>query len=94
MKVFHVHVDASGIALGAVLTDPREGDIDHLVSFVSKKPPSAECNYSTTKQEGLEMVYALQKYRHYLLGGHFKMLSDHSTLKYLVNGPVLGGEDL
>ena len=37
------------------------------------------------------MVYALQKYYHYLLGGHFKMYTDHSVLKYLVNKPVLGG---
>ena len=38
------------------------------------------------------MVYALQKFRHYLLGAHFKMFTDHSTLKYLVNKPVLGGK--
>ena len=38
------------------------------------------------------MVYALQKFRHYLFGGHFKMLTNHSTLKYLVNKPVLGGK--
>jgi hypothetical protein len=37
------------------------------------------------------MVYALQKFIHYLLGKHFKMFIDHSTLKYLVNKPVLGG---
>jgi hypothetical protein len=37
------------------------------------------------------MVYALQKFRNYLLGQHFKMFTDHSTLKYLVNEPVLGG---
>jgi hypothetical protein len=37
------------------------------------------------------MVYALQKFHHYLLGGHFKMFTDHSALKYLVNKPVLGG---
>jgi hypothetical protein len=37
------------------------------------------------------MVYALQKFIHYLLGKHFKMFTDHSTLKYLVNKPVLGG---
>ena len=37
------------------------------------------------------MVYALQKFRHYLLGSHFKMFTDHSALKYLVNNPVLGG---
>ena len=37
------------------------------------------------------MVYALQKFRNYLLGAFFKMFTDHSTLKYLVNKPVLGG---
>ena len=37
------------------------------------------------------MVYVLQNFRHYVLGKHFKMFIDHSTLKYLVNKPVLGG---
>jgi hypothetical protein len=32
-KEFHVHVDASSIALGAVLAQPREGDINHPLSF-------------------------------------------------------------
>jgi hypothetical protein len=36
------------------------------------------------------MVYALHKFRPYLLGKHFKMFTDHSALKYLVNKPVLG----
>jgi hypothetical protein len=37
------------------------------------------------------MVYVLQKFRHYLLGKHFRMLIDHSALKYLINKLVLGG---
>jgi hypothetical protein len=37
------------------------------------------------------MVYALQKFRHYFLGGHFKLFTDHSILMYLVNKPVLEG---
>jgi hypothetical protein len=37
------------------------------------------------------MVYALQKFRHYLLGKHFNIFTDHSALKYLVNKPVLEG---
>jgi hypothetical protein len=37
------------------------------------------------------MVYALHKFRHYLLGKHFKMFTNHSTLKYLVNKPMLWG---
>jgi hypothetical protein len=40
------------------------------------------------------MGYALHKFKRYLLGKHFKMFTDHSALKYLVNNPVLGGEDL
>ena len=45
------------------------------------------------KREGLAMVYVLQKFRHYLLGGNFKMFTDHSALKYnLVNKPVLEGK--
>ena len=34
-KEFHVHVDASSMALGVVLTQPREGDIDHPIAFAS-----------------------------------------------------------
>jgi hypothetical protein len=34
-KEFHVHVDASYIALGAVLAQPGEGDIDHLLPFLA-----------------------------------------------------------
>ena len=93
-RPFHVHVDASSIALGIVLTQPRDGGIDHPIAFASMKLSSVERNYTTIEREGLAMVYALHKFIHYLLGSHFKMFTDHSTLKYLVNKPVLGGEDL
>jgi hypothetical protein len=38
------------------------------------------------------MVYALHKFKHYLLGQHFKMFTNHSSLKYMVNEPILGVE--
>jgi hypothetical protein len=91
-KIFHVHVDASPIALGVILAQPGEGGIDHPISFASKKLSLVERNYTTIEREGLAMVYALQKFRHYLLGSHFKMFTNHSTLKYLLNKPVLGGK--
>jgi hypothetical protein len=55
------------------------------IYFASRKLPQAERNYTTTEREGLDMIYALQKFIHYLLGSHFKFFTDHSTLKYLVN---------
>jgi hypothetical protein len=90
-KKFHVHVDASSIALGVVLAQLGIGDIDHSLSFSRRKLSTIEINYTTTEREGLAMVYAVQKFHHYLLGGHFKMFTNHSMLKYLVNKPVLGG---
>ena len=91
---FHVHVDASCIVLGVVLMWEGVEGIDHLIMFPSRWLSKAEKNYSTTEHEGLIMVYALHKYRHYLLGGHFKMYTDHSALKYMVNKPMLGGPHL
>jgi hypothetical protein len=86
-----VHVDASAIALGAILVQPGEGYLDHLIAFASRKLSELDQNYNTTEIEGLAMVYALQKFKHYLLRKHFKMFTDHSTLKYLVKKLALGG---
>jgi len=84
-------VDASSIVLGAVLAQPGEGEIDHPIAFASRKLSTNKNNYTTTEGEGLAMVYALQKFKHYLLGSHLKMYTDHSTLRYLVKKLVLGG---
>jgi hypothetical protein len=89
-KEFHVHVDASSIVLGAVLAQPGVGDIDHPLAFSSRNLSTTEINYTTTEREGLAMVYALQKFRHYVLGGNFKMFTDQSALKYLFNNLVFG----
>ena len=68
--------------------------MDHPIAFASRKLSKAKINYSTTEHEGLAMVYALEKFRNYLLGGHFRMYTYYFSLKYLVNKPVLGGEDI
>jgi hypothetical protein len=90
-KEFHVYVDASSIALGTMLAQPGVVDIEHLLAFSRRKLSTTEINYTTIEREGITMVYALQKFQHYLLGGHFRMFTDHSALKYLVKKPVLGG---
>jgi hypothetical protein len=64
---FHVHIDASVIALGAIMAQPWEGNLDHLVYFANRNLSQAQCNYPTTEMEGLTMVSSLQKFRHYLL---------------------------
>jgi hypothetical protein len=89
-KEFHVHVDAYSIVLGVTLAQLGEGDIDRPLDFSSRKLSTIDINYTIIEREGLAMVYALYKFHHYLLGGHFKMFTNHSALKYLVNNPLLG----
>ena len=89
---FDVHVDSLSVALGMILTHPGEILIDHPISFTNTKLSTAEKNDTMMERECLTMVYVLQKFRHYLLGGNFKMYTNHFALKYLVNNPLLGGE--
>jgi hypothetical protein len=58
-KIFHEHADASTIALGAILAQPREGDLYHPIAFARRKLLESEKNYNTTEREGLAIVYAL-----------------------------------
>ncbi len=53
----------------------------------SKLFNNAKQNYSTTKRKTLAMVFALHKFRHYLLGNKFVYYVDHIALIYLLNKP-------
>jgi hypothetical protein len=90
-KEFHVHVDASSIALGTILSHLGEGDIYHPISFSSRLLSTTKNNYTTTERGGLEMVYAMQKFIYCLLGSHFKMYTENYSLRYFVKNKCWGG---
>jgi hypothetical protein len=52
--------------------------------YSSKLLNSTERNYTTIEREALAMVYALHKFRHYLLGNIFTFFLDHMALVYLL----------
>ena len=85
-----MHIDASAIAVGAILSQPYD-EVDHPTSYASRKLNSAERNYSTMEHEALGMVFSLKKFRHYLLANPFTFYTDHQALKYLVNKPLHHG---
>ena len=87
MTKFRVHIDASGLAIGAILTHPGDDGMEYPIVYSSRKLNKAEINYSTTEREALGMVFALQKYRDYLLANPFIFYTGHQALKYLVSKP-------
>ena len=55
------------------------------ISNGSRQLNSAEKNYTTTKREGLGMIYAVKKFCHYLFANKLVFFTDHQALLYLVN---------
>ncbi|MCO5604555.1 hypothetical protein L7F22_058722 [Adiantum nelumboides] len=90
-KIFHIHVDASNFAIGCILAQPGDGNIDFPISYASRQLNVATKNYTTTEREGPRMVYVVKKYRHYLLANKFVFFVDHQVLLYLVNKPCNTG---
>ena len=80
---FEVMCDASDLAVGVVLEQRAEGK-PYVVYFASKTLNEAQRNYTTTEKELLAVVYALDKFRVYLIGSDIIIFIDHSTLKYLL----------
>jgi hypothetical protein len=79
---FEIMCDASDYAVGAVLGQRIE-KLPHVIYYASKTLNDAQLNYSTTEKELLAVVFALDKFRSYLLGSKIIIFSDHAALKYL-----------
>ena len=80
---FEVMCDASDLTIRAVLGQREEGK-PYVVYYASKTLNEAWRNYTTTEKELLAMVYALDKFRAYLVGSDIVIFTDHSALKYLL----------
>lgn len=78
-NTFHLHTDASGYAIGAVLSN----DNGKPIAYASKTLNQAETNYPTIEKELLALVWAIRHFRPYLYGRKFIVHTDHRPLVYL-----------
>src|ERR1043165_1128049 len=81
---FEIYCDASWQGLGCILMQDR-----HVVAYASRQLRPHEENYPTHDLELAAVVHALKTWRHYLLGNHTEIYSDHQSLKYIFTQPEL-----
>ena len=72
--------DASSVVVGAALLQPGPDGVLQPVAYASRILNNAEQDYSQIERESLAVVFGVTKYRQYLLGRHFKLLTDHKPL--------------
>ena len=76
--------DASDHAIGAVLGQ-KVDKAPLVIYYASRTLYDAQLNYTTTEKELLAIIFALEKFRSYLLGSKVIVYTDHAALKYLLS---------
>ncbi|CAA7018645.1 unnamed protein product [Microthlaspi erraticum] len=83
-KVFQVECDASGVGIGAVLSQEKRP-----IAFFSEKLSEARQRWSTYDQEFYAVFRALRQWEHYLIQREFILFTDHQALKFLHSQKVI-----
>lgn len=78
-KPFIVETDACSYGIGAVLMQEN-----HPLAYISRHLKGKQLHLSIYEKELLAVVFAVQKWRHYLLPQHFIIKTDQRSLKYLL----------
>ena len=81
-KPFTVATDASDFHMGAVLLQRHEGELKPI-EWASQTLKKAEINYPISEKELLAVVWALAKWRVFLLRREFTLLTDHKMIENL-----------
>lgn len=83
-KPFVLQTDASDQGIGGVLVQ-GSGDEEKAVAYFSQKLSPTQQKYQTTEKECLAVLVGIEKFRPYLEGTHFTVVTDHASLQWLQN---------
>lgn len=88
---FYIQCDASSTGVGSVLFQRDENGNENPLAFMSKKLDARQRNYSVTELECYAAVLSVKKFRAYVEGHPFTIITDHSSLKWLMGQKDLSG---
>lgn len=81
---FIIQCDASDYGVGAILYQDCDG-LEHPIAYASKALTKTQKNYSVTEKELWAVIFGIEKFRGYVMGTEFTVVTDHASLKWLSN---------
>lgn len=81
---FIIQCDASDSGLGGILLQKYNNE-EYVIAFASRSLSKSERNYSVTERESLSVVFSIDKFRPFVEGTHFTVITDHYSLLWLNN---------
>ena len=90
-NTFILDTAASFHAVGTMLSQRQDG-VEQVIAYASKRLDLAQQRYCVTRRELLAVVRFTRHCRHYLLGCHFVLRSDHGSLAWLFRFKAPKGE--
>lgn len=81
---FQIECDASDTEIGAVLLQEQEGNL-RIIAYMSGKLTPTQRKYHVTERECLAVLTAIEKFRPYIDGTRFTVITDHASLTWLQN---------
>lgn len=78
------------MAVGAVLLQVQDG-LRRPIAFFSKKLSATQQKYAPTEKECLGVILAIEKFRHYVEGSRFTVITDAQSLIWLKKISAEGG---
>lgn len=90
-KPFVVQCDACTSGIGGVLFQLDDAQQERPIAFISHKLTPAQRNYSITELECLAAVLSVERFRPYIEGHPFTIVTDHASLQWLMTLKELSG---
>ena len=81
-KPYKLYTDASNYAIGAALVQETEMG-ERVIQYLSHQLNETQRRWPIIEKEAYAIMYSIQKFRHYLLGSKFTVMTDHKPLKHL-----------
>ena len=82
---FMLDTDASDTGIGAILSQVQDDGGEAVIAYASRSLSRQEQRYCVTRRELLAVVEFIHHFRHYLLGVHFTLRTDHGSLVWIQN---------